>query len=682
MILRTVVACCTLLLILHAAGVGQASELSFVAMPFPLTSEAQKTQGVAGGEGFQKVMSLVYAPSDASRVYLASDTSQIWRSLDGGWHWGPCNNGYHALGSSSLFVHPADPRIVFSAANLGKTQKRRGDADQHQGIYRTLDGGDSWEFMREAVYYKQESCGALFAVDSRTLSGRDYTIFTGQHDGGILVSRDSGTTWEDTGVNKGRVLDMLEHPGRPGAILVCTDKGLFLYENGEMTKQGAGLPAPPLNIAGSAGRPDVIYAAVGTGGVFISEDGGVSFERSLSGSALNARFTDVEVSPVNPDIVIANMTGKRGGPYCSRDGGRSWNKASDINSRGLTPGKGFFYTSPLAMHPNDAEVALTCSNGKARVLRTENGGATWFYSGSGYLGGRLECLQLVPGVGMIFGLTDHGAWLTRDAGESFSFLGHPALNGMSVGDIAVKGDTIVLSVGGWKRKGLLISRSKGTHWDHVSAVNGSLQLVRFHKSRPHTIYAGGFRSDDNGQNWHSLGHEVAAVDPSDNDVVYALGNKGEKQQVLVSRDRGETWGRVPEKGLRRAGRIMVLAVDPFQSGRLVAGMSRGVMIFESGVWRKMDTAAMKDAFGSEYVSELALHPTIPGLIFAGKRSPGKGMGNGLWYSADCGTSWAPIALGAVGLNTGIFSINCLPDGSSVYVGTSHGVFKVDVKEIR
>ncbi len=50
----------------------------------PLRTQAMKDAGLFGGEGFQCVFDVEYAPSDPSRVYALVDTSQVWRSDDGG----------------------------------------------------------------------------------------------------------------------------------------------------------------------------------------------------------------------------------------------------------------------------------------------------------------------------------------------------------------------------------------------------------------------------------------------------------------------------------------------------------------------------------------------------------------------------------------------------------------------
>ena len=91
----------------------------FQVSPVPLTTEAQRRQNIPGGEGFQLVMTIAYAPSNPQTVYLGSDTSQVWKSLDGGKSWRPVNGGYKSVGSRSLFVHPRNEDLVFSAGSHG-----------------------------------------------------------------------------------------------------------------------------------------------------------------------------------------------------------------------------------------------------------------------------------------------------------------------------------------------------------------------------------------------------------------------------------------------------------------------------------------------------------------------------------------------------------------------------------
>lgn len=655
-----------------------ADRSSFRISAVPLTTKPQMQQGVEGGEGFQLVMSIVYSPSNPSVVYLASDTSQVWKSIDGGNSWVPKNSGYIALGSRSLFVHPRDENIVFSAGSFGKTFKRAGKKKPYQGIYRSLDGGDHWEMVHQVPFYKQASRGSLFAIDSRTLDDTDFTLFAGAFNGDLLISKDSGASWRTTGAKIGRIFEIVELPAVPGTLLVASDQGLHRYDGKRLRKVGIGLPTWPRSIAVSPDRPTEVFAALGEKGIYKSVDGGENFRQVSNVARLFGAVNDIEVSPVDADIAIFTKSGKAAGPYYTHDGGRNWKAAKTINARGLTKGGGFFFASPVAMHPTEAMTTLTSSNSKARVLITHDGGERWSYSSSGYRGGRLTDVVSISSKKMIFNLTDHGAWRTSDRGESFEPIKHPRKGGRSVGGGAMSGDTLVLAVGSWKTKQLLVSHDRGQSWIDTK-LNEKLRLVQAHNTQKQLFYAGPFRSDDKGRTWKKLKYVIAGVDPADNDTVYALKNSKRSAQLLVSKDRGSHWqslgAPLPSKTKRASG----IEVDPFISSRLYVATANGVWIFGGNKWhlKGASQGLLRDNFRGKFVETVMAHSRVPGLLFAGRRSPGKGMGNGLFYSIDHGDNWQPMPDSDLN-NSNIWSVNENPYNGDVYVGTSHGIYRIEV----
>ncbi|MEW5817386.1 MAG: hypothetical protein AB1798_18560, partial [Spirochaetota bacterium] len=179
--------------------------------PVPLRTSAQKNAAVAGGEGLQQVMSIVYAPSSPLRVYLSSDTSQVWRSDNGGNDWQKANAGFLANGARSLFVHPRNPDIVLAAGFLGKAEDRvTSEMSPVQGIFLSTDGADSWKFVHPAAFYKQDSRAPLFAIDSRTIDKADFTVYVGTYEDGLLFSNDGGHNWESTAFKEKQITSIAE----------------------------------------------------------------------------------------------------------------------------------------------------------------------------------------------------------------------------------------------------------------------------------------------------------------------------------------------------------------------------------------------------------------------------------------------------------------------------------------
>ncbi len=168
-------------------------------------------------EGSGDIGSLAVANSDHNTIYVGTGEACIrgniaqgdgvYKSLDGGKTWK--NVGLHdtrAIGK--VIINPNNPDIVFVAA-LGHPY----GPNTERGIFRTTDGGKSWE----KVLYKDENTGGidiafdphnphiLFAAlwQARRTS---WSLSSGGAGSGIYRSNDGGTTWkrlEEHGLPKG-----------------------------------------------------------------------------------------------------------------------------------------------------------------------------------------------------------------------------------------------------------------------------------------------------------------------------------------------------------------------------------------------------------------------------------------------------------------------------------------------
>ncbi|MCU7858720.1 MAG: hypothetical protein KZQ86_02565, partial [Candidatus Thiodiazotropha sp. (ex Lucinoma kastoroae)] len=383
-------------------------------------------------------------------------------------------------------------------------------------------------------------------------------------------------------------------------------------------------------------------------------------------------------SPVDANVAIYTSSEKISGPFYTQDGGKQWLPADSINEKGMTQGGGFYFASPIAFHPTKAKYALTSSNGRARVLATQDGGQRWAYSSSGYRGARLRDVISLSPQKMIFALTDHGAWSTDDGAETFTQIELPRRGGKSIGGGAMSGDTLVMTIGSWKTKHLLVSQDKGQSWKDIG-LHGRMRFVESHSDDSKLFYVSEYRSQDSGRTWKKLVQTIMAKDPADNNRVYAMESAGNRTQLLMSQDRGDHWSKLGSP--LPVGRKMVndLEIDPFSPSRLYASTRRGVFVFNMGEWsvRSEQHGLLLDAFDRQYIETVVAHPGRSGLLFAGKRSSGFGMANGLFYSDDHGERWKPM-LNSILPNTNIWSVNINPYDGYVYVGTSHGIYKIEV----
>jgi photosystem II stability/assembly factor-like uncharacterized protein len=253
----------------------------------------------------------------------------IFKSTDGGATWAHVGLG-DVQQVGRLVVHPENPDVVF-VAGLGHPY----GANEERGVFRTRDGGKSWE----KVLYVDENTGAsaveLDPSNSETVYAALYEHRlapweNGEFDGpgtGLYKSEDGGSTWRH--LTNG---------------LPSSDWGpLFI------------------GIAPSdAKRVYLTVSARGGGGLYRSEDGGESWQQVSTDPRLGG---DVRVHPRNPDVVFVGTIAA----YRSDDGGRTW-----TSIKGAPGGDDY---QRIWIHPDTPDIMLFTSDQGATV--SVNGGRTW-----------------------------------------------------------------------------------------------------------------------------------------------------------------------------------------------------------------------------------------------------------------------------------------------------------------
>ena len=258
----------------------------------------------------------------------------IFKSTNGGASWEHVGlSDVQQVGR--LVVHPTDPNIVF-VAGLGHPY----GANTERGIFRTTDGGATWE----RVLYVDENTGGiqveLDPTNPRTVFAsmwehREGPWENGSFNGtnnGLYKSTDGGTTWRQL---KGGL-----PTGAEGAGRICLGIG--------------------------TSDPNRLYAAVmsrtgrGADGFYRSNDGGESWTLVSTDSRLGL---DVRVHPKNADVVFdANIAS-----YRSDDGGKTW-----TSIKGAPGGDDY---QRIWINPLQPDVMLFTADQGAVV--TVNGGRTW-----------------------------------------------------------------------------------------------------------------------------------------------------------------------------------------------------------------------------------------------------------------------------------------------------------------
>ena len=201
------------------------------------------------------VTSLLVDPRDALRVY-ATGYKGLYRSGDGGMHWqlyADVRSGYDTLlvldpGHPSTWLQIVPDHGVEISADGGRTwhhttgladaqawdvafdprRPNRAFAAQRSGLYRSEDGGESWQLLRFGGIEARGGYSAV-AVDPADSDRVVATAFAA--DGGARAYRslDGGETWQTTGIPisgkavaySGSISMLRYDPSAPGTILAA-----------------------------------------------------------------------------------------------------------------------------------------------------------------------------------------------------------------------------------------------------------------------------------------------------------------------------------------------------------------------------------------------------------------------------------------------------------------------------
>ncbi|MGD9001508.1 MAG: DUF1080 domain-containing protein, partial [Anaerolineae bacterium] len=115
-----------------------------------------------------------FAPDDPETMYVGTYAGGIIKSLDGGRNWFEINGLRHEgdvlANSYGIALDPADPDTVY-ATTIG-------------GMFKTTDGGETWEFIGEGVFQHLRQVALDPMTPDRVYLGGDSAFFYTSDDGG------------------------------------------------------------------------------------------------------------------------------------------------------------------------------------------------------------------------------------------------------------------------------------------------------------------------------------------------------------------------------------------------------------------------------------------------------------------------------------------------------------------
>lgn len=656
---------------------------------------------ISGG----RVTSVVGVAGNPAIYYVGAADGGIFRTENGGMTWQALFQHQPVASIGALAVDPRNPAVIW--AGTGESSVRN-DVSYGDGIYKSTDAGLHWRHLGLDHTF-QISRIAIDPLHTDTvLVAAMGSPWQDNPDRGVYRTTDGGATWQKVlyagpGIAIG---DLAMDPQNPDLVFAATyryrrtpwsfsgggpDDAIYKSMDGGVTwkrLRGNGLPAKPVTRIGLAiapSEPNVVYAVMGSneGVVWRSDDQGEHWALVSNDQEVDARpfyFSHLEVDPKDPNHLFAISNDL----LESTDGGHQFRKIAksvhvDYHAMWIDPAG-----SGRIMDGNDGGVALSLDDGKH-----------WISFHSFPIG---QYYHVATGSGPLYevcgGLQDNFSWCgpSRDKNPAgilnrtwFRLNGGDGMYGVPAPDdpnliysSTQNQELMVFDRAG--QQNLRISpypRDTGGggvagmpyrfNWDAGFAIS---------PADPKVIYAGGnvlFKSEDRGRTWKPISPDLTRNDqsklgssggpiikdnsgaevydtilaitpaPSDPNVIWVGTDDG---YVQVTRDGGGSWsnvgGRIPK--LPAWGRVESIDVSANDPGSALIAVDRHFSgDFKPYLYRTSDYGAHWTSIDGDLPSDVYAHvvrrdPHNSDLYYAG-------LENGLYVSWDAGRKWYLFGLG-------------------------------------
>ncbi|GJG88796.1 hypothetical protein tb265_39770 [Gemmatimonadetes bacterium T265] len=321
-----------------------------------------RTIGPANFEG--RVSDIAGIPSPSKTFFVSSVAGGIWKTTNGGTTFRPVFDDQRVISMGALAIAPSDTQQVW--AGTGE-QNSRNTIEPGRGVYKSTDGGMTW---KPVGLEKTQHVGriAVHPTDPNVVYVAALgAAWAANPERGLYKTEDGGATWKLAKFVSPRAgfVDVAIDPRNPNTVWAASYERVrgpyFLTSGG---------PGSALWKSTDAGAT---WSEVRGGGFPETQKGRISL--SIFPQDPNVVYALVEADSVRGRKVPKGTAKQKlgNGLYRTRDGGRTWEKMNDADTRP-------FYYSQVRVHPRNPDrvwfssTPVLVSNDGGRTARTATQG--------------------------------------------------------------------------------------------------------------------------------------------------------------------------------------------------------------------------------------------------------------------------------------------------------------------
>ncbi len=585
-----------------------------------------------------RTRAIIVHPDNSDIWWAGAVGGGIWKTTDAGATWTSQTDNMPIISVTCMDICKNSPDVLYAGTGEGFYN---GDAIIGDGLFKTTDGGASWQQISSTV-----SNANFRYVNRIVVDPTNPDVLVVATNSGVYRSNNGGASWAETFNNSNRVQQIIANPD----------------------------------------RFNTQFIAVNTSGIYKSTNGGQSWNY-VSEEITNHYRIEMAIAPTDTNILYASPVDDNSGLlgfFRSPDAGNTWINYG--NSTNWLGGQGW-YDNALVVSPLDPDYIFV---GGINIFRVHISGSnmsvsqlTNWYTGTEYPYVHADQHALVTiktsqtNFSILAG-NDGGVHFSSDAGSNWS----EKNNGYNVTQYydADRHPSSNEFIGGTQDNGTHRSPADATAaslWDRViggdgfdcawdkttpSVVYGTLYYTKIYKS---TDGGYNFTYSNNGMPESSIFHTPLAMDPNNSNKIFTA---GDNNTVYWTDDAAANWHSVS------------ISNNNYTRCKIAVSLSNSNIVWAGGttIYCNVSTdgglsfTQINQPSGSPHawLTGISTHSTKDSTAFLTIGSSGYGK---IYRTDDLGQTWTDITNNLP--DVPVYTVLVMPfDITEIWIGTDIGLF--------